>query len=88
MVLPFLPEEKKRDRIWRLTVPSPPTSPRRLVIYTPGLGALFGRSSDLQARTYSLLLPGPERASAIDELSFLLTAAGQSQILTGFPFQR
>jgi hypothetical protein len=50
-------------------------------------GAPFGRSSDLQARTYSLLLPGPERTSAIDELSFLLTAAGQSQNFTGFPFQ-
>jgi hypothetical protein len=33
------------------------------------------------------MLPSPERTSALGELSFLLTAAGQFQIFTGFPFQ-
>ena len=45
------------------------------------------RSSDLQApdSTYSPLLPSPRRASASMRLSFLLTAAGQFRIFTGFP---
>jgi hypothetical protein len=45
-----------------------------------------GRSSDSQA-PYLLQLPNPCRISAFVELSFLLTAAGQSRYLTGFPFQ-
>jgi len=48
---------------------------------------LFGRSSDLQA-FYLLQLPGSWLNQCFFlERSFLLTAAGQFRILTGFPFQ-
>jgi hypothetical protein len=42
----------------------------------------------LQARCCSYLprLPSPVEASALMRLSFLLTAAGQFRISTGFPF--
>ncbi len=44
----------------------------------------LGRSSDLQA---AYLLSFPVRVDqCFGELSFLLTAAGQLRILTGFPF--
>ena len=53
----------------------------------PVVGTLFGRSSDLQA-TYLLQLPS-SMAEPVpwSERSFLLTAAGQFRILTGFPLE-
>jgi hypothetical protein len=49
-------------------------------------GIPCGRSSDLQA-PYSLSLPSSGLNQCSIELSFLLTAAGQLRIFTGFPFQ-
>jgi len=47
----------------------------------------FGRSSDLQA-AYLLQLPSSWLNQCFClELSFLLTAAGQFRIYTGFPFK-
>ena len=53
----------------------------------PYAGALCGRSSDLQA-AYLLQLPSSMAEPVLmSERSFLLTAAGQFRILTGFPFK-
>ena len=62
-------------------------SPRRRVHPRPIWTWLLGRSSDLQA-TYWLQLPSSlNEPVLLSECSFLLTAAGQFRILTGFPFK-
>jgi hypothetical protein len=62
-------------------------TPLGVVCYScPFRASLGGRSSDLQA-TYSLSLPSSGLNQCSIELSFLLTAAGQFRIFTGFPFQ-
>jgi hypothetical protein len=44
-----------------------------------------GRSSDLQAHSYLPDFPGIS-SQCLVRLSYLLTAAGQLRICTGFPF--
>ena len=62
-------------------------SPRRRVRPCPVWARLLGRSSDLQA-PYLLQLPSSWlNQCLISRRSFLLTAAGQFRIHTGFPFQ-
>src|ERR1700730_3450865 len=68
---------------------SPPhNGGRRVTATSPPLGGaskcIRGRSSDLQA-PYLLGFPA-DVGQCWCELSFLLTAAGQFRILTGFPF--
>jgi hypothetical protein len=53
----------------------------------PVMDTALGRSSDSQA-PYLLRLPSSWLNQCLwSELSFLLTAAGQFRIFTGFPFQ-
>jgi len=64
---------------------SPAFPSKAASISCPWCGQLLGRSSDLQA-PYWLALPSPRPDQCSCERSFLLTAAGQFRILTGFPF--
>jgi hypothetical protein len=86
-------ESERQQCVWRRTMARnhPPTrrprsnrQPRR----SDGRGQVFGlTSTSVNADAYWPLLPSPQRTSALKRRSFSITAAGQSQIHTGFPIK-